>query len=129
MKARNRRKSKFFVKKIADFKALAFGPLELRFLTGDGSFGGTSVLHEILPAGSSVPDLYHRKTDELVIVLKGRLRATVNKKRFWLGAGHVLHLPAGTRHQFSTGKKSAEAVSLFSPPMTMDNLDVVKVSE
>lgn len=116
-----------FVRGLSAFRARRFGPLTLRFLTGKASFGGVSVVHERLPPRCRVPELYHRRTDELVLMLEGRVTATLNGRRKAVAKGDVLYLPAGTRHRFVAGPLGALALSLFSPPMRPDRLDVVVV--
>ncbi|MBI4248852.1 MAG: cupin domain-containing protein [Elusimicrobia bacterium] len=120
---------RYTVKNLSQIKAFRFGALKIRFLSGDKPFGKTSILHEQLGPSCRVPDLYHKKTDELVILLKGRLTARLNGKPFALRAGDVLFLPAGTRHQFVTGSKAAEALSIFTPCMTLKNMDVISVGD
>lgn len=121
------RRGRYKISAVSKLKAFDFGALKFRFLTGDKAFGGTSVVHETLPPRSRLPCIYHEKTDELVLVLKGSLHAELDGRRFVLKPGDIAHLPAGTRHMFSTRGRSAEALSIFSPCMTINDLDVVPV--
>lgn len=74
-----------------------------------------------------MPDLYHEKTEEFVLILKGRLLGRLNGRQVRLKPGDVLRLPPKTRHSFMTLGAPAEALSIFFPRMRLDagNMDVV----
>ncbi len=114
------------ISRLTQFSRSYFGALEIRQLNGDKPFGRTSVIHEHMPPGCRLPNIFHRRTEELIVILRGRVVGVLNGRRVILREGHVVRLPPGTRHQFSTGKKGADCISIFTPPLSFRKLDVVK---
>lgn len=85
-----------------------------------------SIAHEIIHKnGRGISWGMHKKTQEFVYVIKGNARAYLGNRRVTVGAGDYLLIPPGVRHRFVTGERPLIALSVFSPPMTFDNLDAV----
>ena len=59
----------------------------------------------------------HKESDQVLLVLQGRVEGAIAKKTFTLREGDVIVIPAGTRHKF-TNRSSADAVTFntYSPP-------------
>lgn len=96
-----------------------FGNLVTRALADGGLFGDVSILHEHLPPGTKLPKIHHRRTAEFVYCVSGSMTAILGRRKHHVTAGSVLLIPRGVRHQFVTGTRSCEALSLFSPALTI----------
>jgi mannose-6-phosphate isomerase-like protein (cupin superfamily) len=119
-----RKKPRVFVRRIRAFGASRFGPLTLRWLSPDACGLPYSAVCEEIPARSSIPEVRHLRTDEWILLLEGPVTAVINGRKRILCAGDVAFLPRGAWHRFSTGARSAKALSVFSPPMDPESLDV-----
>jgi mannose-6-phosphate isomerase-like protein (cupin superfamily) len=59
----------------------------------------------------------HKNSDQVLLILSGKLSGTVGRKRVRLAKGDMLLIPAGTRHRFrNPGKKPAVTFNVYSPP-------------
>jgi mannose-6-phosphate isomerase-like protein (cupin superfamily) len=59
----------------------------------------------------------HKKSDQVLLMLSGKLSGKVGRKRVRLAKGDVLLIPAGTRHRFNNpGRKVAVSFNVYSPP-------------
>jgi mannose-6-phosphate isomerase-like protein (cupin superfamily) len=59
----------------------------------------------------------HKKSDQVLLVLKGEVEGEIADETLTLREGDVIVIPAGTRHKFSN-RSSADAVTFntYSPP-------------
>ena len=59
----------------------------------------------------------HKKSDQVLLVLKGEVVGEIADETVTLGQGDVVVIPAGTRHKVSN-RSSADAVTFntYSPP-------------
>ena len=59
----------------------------------------------------------HKKSDQVLLMLSGKLFGKVGRKRVSLEKGDVLLIPAGTPHRFNNpGRKAATTFNVYSPP-------------
>jgi mannose-6-phosphate isomerase-like protein (cupin superfamily) len=59
----------------------------------------------------------HKKSDQVLLILSGKLSGKVGRKRVHLTKGDVLIIPAETPHRFNNpGKKKAVTFNVYSPP-------------
>lgn len=59
----------------------------------------------------------HKKSDQTLLILKGRLSGKVGKEEVRLKKGDVLVISAGTPHRFkNTGRERAVTFNVYSPP-------------
>ena len=59
----------------------------------------------------------HKESDQVLLVLSGKLSGKVGRKRVRLAKGDVLLIPAGTPHRFTNpGTKAAVTFNVYSPP-------------
>ncbi len=59
----------------------------------------------------------HKKSDQVLLMLSGKLSGKVGRKRVRLAKGDVLLIPAGSPHRFNNpGKKPAVIFNVYSPP-------------
>ena len=59
----------------------------------------------------------HKKSDQVLLVLEGKVEGEIADETVTLREGDVIVIPAGTRHKFSN-RSSADAItfSTYSPP-------------
>ena len=67
------------------------------------------------PEGSGPPPHAH-PWDETFYVTRGQVEFGVEKKRFLVVPGTLVHVPAGTTHWFRLGKSATEMLSITSRP-------------
>lgn len=96
-----------------------FGNLVTRALDDGGLFGDLSILHEHLPPRTRLPEIHHRRTSEFVYCVSGSMTAYLGGRKHRITAGSVLVIPRGVRHRFVTSSRACEAISLFSPALTI----------
>ncbi len=59
----------------------------------------------------------HKKSDQVLLVLNGKLSGEVGGKKIRLKRGDVLLIPAGERHRLTNqSKKPAVTFNVYSPP-------------
>lgn len=117
--SRERTRRRLLVTHVKEVRGSGFGKLVTRALEDGGLFGDVSILHEHLPPRTTLPKIHHRRTAEFVFCVSGAMTALLGRRKYRVTAGSVLLIPRGVRHQFSTGSRSCEAVSLFSPALAI----------
>ena len=59
----------------------------------------------------------HKKSDQVLLMLSGKLSGKVGRKQLRLAQGDVLLIPAGTPHRFTNpGKIPAVTFNVYAPP-------------
>ena len=59
----------------------------------------------------------HKKSDQVLLMLLGKLSGTVGPETVNLKKGDVLLIRAGTRHRFvNSGRRKAVTFNVYSPP-------------
>ena len=77
-----------------------------------------SVAWLMMPAGSRRPEERSDRT-EVLIVLSGRARATIDGRADEIGAGHALYVPRGSAWRIeNTGREPLVCYSICSPAPT-----------
>ncbi|MBI4351627.1 MAG: cupin domain-containing protein [Elusimicrobia bacterium] len=108
---------------LASFEKRTFSGLSIRFLNLLEGWP-VSVAHETIPAKEAgLPFIVHERTREFVYVLGGAGRVCLGNRSSGVAAGDCLAIEPGVAHRFVTGGEALTALSVFSPPMTFDNLD------
>ena len=72
-----------------------------------------------LPSGgqSSEEMNVHKKSDQILLVMEGEVRAEVAAEKKTLREGDICVVPAGTPHRFvNDGKKTALTFNVYTPP-------------
>jgi mannose-6-phosphate isomerase-like protein (cupin superfamily) len=72
-----------------------------------------------LPSGQSTGEKAeaHAESDQVLLVLKGRLTGEIGNERAKLKKGDVIVIPAGVKHRFTgKGKKGAVTFNVYAPP-------------
>lgn len=77
--------------------------------------GGYEVCFDTGPEGAGPPPHAH-DWDETIYVLRGELALVLDGEVRTVGAGATVHLPGGTRHEFSMGPGGADLLSITSGP-------------
>jgi len=94
------------------------GQLEIRYLI-DGTASGAAmgVFELTVPAGARVPPAHsHRNNDEIIYVLEGMLRYTVDDEMRDLRPGQRMYTPRGSVHAFSNPHaETARALIILTP--------------
>ncbi len=112
------------MKNLTDVPVNKLAKLRMRLLPLSEKRFPISVLHEELPKNSQTPAVFHRKTHEYAIVLKGSATIILDGRAVKIRKGSIFDIPAGAVHQFKTGRSAVEALSIFSPPMSKKKPDV-----
>jgi mannose-6-phosphate isomerase-like protein (cupin superfamily) len=59
----------------------------------------------------------HKKSDQVLLMLRGKLTGQIGKEKVRLRKGDVLVISAGTAHRFkNTGRKPAVTFNVYAPP-------------
>jgi quercetin dioxygenase-like cupin family protein len=94
------------------------GQLEIRYLI-DGTVSGAAmgVFELRVPAGARVPPAHsHRNNEEIIYVLEGMLRYTVDDETRDLRPGQRMYTPRGSVHAFSNPHaEPARALIILTP--------------
>jgi quercetin dioxygenase-like cupin family protein len=94
------------------------GQLEIRYLMDGTLTGAGSGMFELtVPAGARVPPAHsHRDNEEIVYVLEGTLRYSVDGETRDLTLGERMYTPRGSVHAFSNPHgKTARALIILTP--------------
>ena len=68
-----------------------------------------------IPAGGEDPQQPHRE-EEIYYVVRGKAGFLAGNEDRVVGAGDILHVPAGERHRFHDVEEDLELLVLFAPP-------------
>lgn len=94
------------------------GQLEIRYLMDGTVTGAASGMFELtVPPGARVPPAHsHRDNEEIVYVLEGRLRYSVDDETRDLRPGEKMYTPRGSVHAFSNPHDAtARALIILTP--------------
>lgn len=125
---RKRADKRAVVTHVSRVAAARFGLLRMRSLDR-GMLGNLSVIHEHLPPHTALPAIYHRRTAELVYCTSGVMTAYLDGRPRRVRPGTVILIPPGVRHKFVTRARACEAISLFSPALSVGPGGDVHVEE
>jgi mannose-6-phosphate isomerase-like protein (cupin superfamily) len=81
------------------------------------SLSQTAVM-TLAPGGQSSEKMnVHEKSDQVLLVVEGEVRADIAGDKRLLRAGDVCVVPAGTKHRFeNAGKERALTFNVYTPP-------------
>ncbi|HWT96465.1 MAG TPA: cupin domain-containing protein [Terriglobales bacterium] len=94
------------------------GQLEIRYLMDGTVTGAASGMFELtVPPGARVPPAHsHRDNEEIVYVLEGKLRYSVDDETRDLVPGERMYTPRGSVHAFSNPHgETARALIILTP--------------
>ena len=70
-----------------------------------------------VPAGEEIGEEVHEGIDQVLAFVEGEGEAVVEGARSRVGAGSVVVIPGGTRHNFiTTGSSPLKLITVYSPP-------------
>ncbi len=97
---------------------LKVGQIDIRYLIdGTATGAGVGVFEMTVPAGARVPPAHsHRDNEEVVYVLDGVLRYTVDGETRDLKPGERMYTPRGAVHAFSNPHESAARALVILTP-------------
>jgi mannose-6-phosphate isomerase-like protein (cupin superfamily) len=74
-----------------------------------------------LEPGDDIGLEVHKGMDQILVVVEGRARATLNSKTTTLGADDLLFVPSGTKHNVrNVGRRPLKLYSVYAPPAHLD---------
>ncbi len=102
---------------VARAPSINVGRLEVRYLVDGAAAGGLGMFELTVPPGSNVPPPHsHSLNEEVVYVLEGRLRYSVDAETRDLAPGDFMRTPKGATHAFSNPHTvPARALIVMSP--------------
>lgn len=95
------------------------GPMRLKAVSALGQLPGAAVFHVAVPPHSRHDMIFHRRTREWFMVVKGRGRGVIGGRRVTFRPGVIVYMPPGVPHQMMTSSSAMEAVVVFSPPLKL----------
>ncbi len=70
-----------------------------------------------IPPGGEIGDEVHDHVDQVLIFVEGEATAILGGQRTTLGPGRLVHVPAGTRHNFvNDGSTELKLYTVYAPP-------------
>ena len=101
------------------------GTLLVRSLLDGEPRAPFSVLRIRMGPGASHPPLWHARTFEFFLVLKGSVHARIGQVSRRLRRGDFVMLPPGASHEFRAGPGGVEVLTVFGPGLDLGNPDIV----
>lgn len=109
----------FCLRSLGRVRTRSLGPVLLKEVSSAGEIPGAGAVHVTVPARSRHDMIYHRKTKEWFMVIKGRGWGVIGGRRVEFTPGVIVYMPPGVPHQMMTGSSAMEAVVIFSPPLKL----------
>ena len=70
-----------------------------------------------IPPGGDIGEEVHEDVDQVLVFVQGEGRAILDGEGSAVGVGHLVHVPAGTRHNFvNTGTTDLRLYTIYAPP-------------
>jgi mannose-6-phosphate isomerase-like protein (cupin superfamily) len=70
-----------------------------------------------IPPGGDVGEETHSDVDQILVFVAGTGQAVLDGKKSAVGPDRLVHVPAGTRHNFiNTGKTDLRLYTIYAPP-------------
>jgi len=70
-----------------------------------------------IPAGGEIGEETHDDVDQVLVFVAGEGEAVLDGDRSRVAAGRLVHVPAGTRHNFvNTGPGDLRLYTIYAPP-------------
>ena len=70
-----------------------------------------------IPPGGDIGEEVHDDVDQTLVFVQGRGEAILNGRESTVGPGRLVHVPAGTRHNFvNTGAIDLRLYTIYAPP-------------
>jgi mannose-6-phosphate isomerase-like protein (cupin superfamily) len=70
-----------------------------------------------IPPGGDIGEETHSDVDQILVFVGGEGQAVLDGKKSAVGPDRLVHVPAGTRHNFiNTGKTDLRLYTIYAPP-------------
>ncbi len=70
-----------------------------------------------IPAGGEIGEETHQDVDQVLVFTAGEGEAILGDERSRVAAGRLVHVPAGTRHNFvNVGRGALRLYTIYAPP-------------
>jgi mannose-6-phosphate isomerase-like protein (cupin superfamily) len=70
-----------------------------------------------IPPGGEIGDEVHAGVDQVLVFVEGNGTAVLEGRRSAVGPGHLVHVPAGTRHNVvNEGREDLRLYTVYAPP-------------
>jgi mannose-6-phosphate isomerase-like protein (cupin superfamily) len=70
-----------------------------------------------VPPGGDIGEEVHDDVDQVLVFVQGRGKAILDGQESSVGPDRLVHVPAGTRHNFvNTGKVDLRLYTIYAPP-------------
>ena len=70
-----------------------------------------------IPPGGDIGEETHSDVDQILFFVQGEGQAVLDGKKSAVGPDRLVHVPAGTRHNFvNTGKTDLRLYTIYAPP-------------
>jgi mannose-6-phosphate isomerase-like protein (cupin superfamily) len=70
-----------------------------------------------IPPGGDIGDEVHKDVDQVLVFVQGEGEATLDGAKSPISVDRLVHVPAGTRHNFvNTGKGDLRLYTIYAPP-------------
>jgi mannose-6-phosphate isomerase-like protein (cupin superfamily) len=70
-----------------------------------------------IPPGGDIGEETHDDVDQILVFVQGEGQAVLDGKKGRLGVDRLVHVPAGTRHNFiNTGSVDLRLYTIYAPP-------------
>jgi mannose-6-phosphate isomerase-like protein (cupin superfamily) len=70
-----------------------------------------------IPPGGEIGEEVHNDVDQVLVCVQGEGQVVLSGKKSAFGVDRLVHVPAGTRHNFvNTGKTDLRLFTVYAPP-------------
>jgi len=99
----------------ADIAARAKANPDFREVVSTGPHAQVVVMS--IPAGGEIGEEVHAAVDQVLVFVAGEGHAVLEGRRSQVGPGSLVHVPAGTRHNFvNSGPADLKLYTIYAPP-------------
>jgi mannose-6-phosphate isomerase-like protein (cupin superfamily) len=98
-----------------DIQARARGNAFFREVVATGPHAQVVVMS--IPPGGEIGEEVHEDTDQVLVFVEGHGAAVIEGERSPVSPGHLVHVFAGTRHNFvNDGETDLKLYTIYAPP-------------
>lgn len=98
-----------------DIQALARSNAWFREVVATGPHAQVVLMS--IPPGGEIGEEVHEDVDQVLVFVEGAGAAVIEGERSPVSAGHLVHVPSGTRHNFvNDGSSDLKLYTVYAPP-------------
>lgn len=98
-----------------DIAKKALANKDFRVVLSTGPFAQVVLMS--IPPGGDIGEETHHDVDQILVFVQGEGQTILDGKKSAVGVGRLVHVPAGTRHNFiNTGKTDLRLWTVYAPP-------------